>query len=77
VTEGKKAWATWPLPRPKDDPCLVCGEVFVYGLHYIRAPRGIKCTVPGCKSDVFDRCVDKTGKVIATHCVPGGHKIRV
>jgi hypothetical protein len=71
----KLAAAEHAPPRPKDEPCTVCGRPWNVGTHYVRAPKGLKCTAPGCKAPLFERCFDGAGAVYATRCLGGNHKV--
>lgn len=77
MPEPKLAAANHAPGRPKDEPCRVCGRPWNEEQHYVRAPKGLKCTEPGCNAPLFERCFDAAGNVIATRCLGGDHKIVV
>jgi hypothetical protein len=62
-----------PLMRPgPGEPCHVCGQPGNEGKHFIRGPKGAKCTEPGCGDKVFEHCLTPKG-VMITRCLNGYH----
>lgn len=74
--EPKLAAVSHTPPRPKDEPCSVCGRPWNQGRHYVRAPSGLPCSSPGCKAQLFERCFDGE-TVVATRCLGGNHRVMV
>ena len=76
-TEPKLADANWAPSQPKCEPCRVCGRPQDQGQHYVRAPKGLKCTAPGCGKTLFERCFGADGEVVATRCLGANHRVLV
>jgi len=75
--EPKLAGVSHAPGRPKDEPCSVCGRPWNVGQHYVRAPKGLKCTAPGCGNPLFERCLGPDGEVVATRCLGANHRVLV
>lgn len=73
--EPKLAASNHAPGRPKDEPCSVCGRAMNIGRHYVRAPKGLKCSAMGCGCPLFERCFAVGGEVVAERCLGGNHKV--